>query len=84
MWVLLWEHTASLKEIRMLLVVADVMVYIKEKKGNVLVEEISIIHQFFADNTINCEHCICILTAFSVQGGKGIWNLIIRGMKYIW
>lgn len=59
MWVLLWEHTASLKEIRMPPVVADVMVYIKgkkkkKKKDNILVEEISIIHQFFANNIINC------------------------------
>lgn len=43
--------------------------HIKRKKKDVLVEDISIIHQqFFADNTFSCEYLICTLIAFSRVG----------------
>lgn len=45
----------------------------RKKKKDILVEEISIIHQqFFADNTFSCEYLICTLIAFSVWGEKRV------------
>lgn len=46
-------------------------------------EEISIIHQFFAGSIINCEYVIYILIAFSAQGEKDGWDLIAKGMRYM-